>query len=149
MFQLLVILFIINLMIVFHFFYIRYLIAVSTGQPAIVRFNVNTQHVDTLLESANAAQTLSVDEYNNAVYWVDFNSGQNTHALMKTYYSGSTMNLNISYRGEIAITQDLLYLYVMDKDNDRIDKYKKTSLEKMKSFPVPADTKQIITVFGK
>ena len=122
---------------------------VSTGQPAIVRLNVKTQDVDTLLQSANAAQTLSVDEYNNVVYWVDFNSGQNTHAIMKTYYSGSTMNLNISYPGEIAITQDLLYLYVVDIDNDRIDKYKKSSLEKMKSFPVSSGTKQIITVFGK
>ena len=49
---------------------------------------------------------------------------------MKTTLTGTTVDLNITYSGEIEVTSDMLNFYVLDKDNDQINKYLKTSLEK-------------------
>ena len=50
---------------------------------------------------------------------------------MKTMLTGDTVDLNITYPGEIEVTSDMLNLYVLDKENNRTDKYSKLSLEKL------------------
>lgn len=104
----------------------------------------------TTLSNDGSAQTLSVDEYNKAVYWANYVQDSGKHRVMLSYYSGgATMDLNISYAGEIKITQDLFILYVLDIDNARIDKYKKASLEKIGNITTLAEGKDLIMGFGK
>ena len=103
----------------------------------------------TTLSNDGSAQTLSVDEYNKAVYWANYVQVDDEHRVMLTYYSGTTMDLNISYAKEIKIAQDLFNLYVLDIDNARIDKYKKTSLEKIGNITTLGEGKDLIMGFGK
>ena len=100
-----------------------------------------------LLSERRFPQSVSVDEDNALVYWVDYDA--NKYKLMKTYYSGTTMDLNISYPGEIKISQDLFHFYVLDTNNNRIDKYMKSSMVKIDDITVSAGAKEIITGFGK
>ena len=74
------------------------------------------------------AQSIAVDEYDNVIYWANFD-GSN-HRIMKTLYTKETTALNITYSGPIVMDSDALILYVLDKNNKRVDKYLKTTLEK-------------------
>ena len=103
----------------------------------------------TVYDAGKFPQFVSADGGNAVVYWVDYDTSENQHKLMKTYYSGRTVDLNISYPGEIKITQDVLHVYVLDVDNDRIDKYKKSSMEKIESFATLAGAKEIIAGVGE
>jgi hypothetical protein len=76
-----------------------------------------------------SAQSISVDEYNNVIYWVNYDANQNIHMIMKTLLNEQTVDLNITYVGGIKMTSDVFNLYVLDKKNDRIEKYSKASLE--------------------
>ena len=105
--------------------------------------------VEVLDRSGRFPQQVSVDEDNSLVYWVDFDNGESKYKLMKTYYSGTTMDLNISYPREIKISQDMFHLYVLDVDNNRIDKYEKSSLRQVENIIVSLGAKEIITGFGK
>ena len=68
---------------------------------------------------------------------------------MKTMLTGDTVDLNITYSGEIEVTTDMFNLYVLDKENDRIDKYSKTPLEKLGNITRDVDIMQLITGYGK
>ena len=120
---------------------------VKSAIADIIRFKVETQVYDTIFDNDTFPQAISVDKYNTVIYWVDFKDPE--EKLMKTYYSGTTMDLNISYSVKIRISQDMFHLYVLDKDNNRIDKYSKSSLEKIESITVSADSKDIVIGFGK
>ena len=115
----------------------------------IIRFNIRTMTIDTLVNSGRLPLFVSVDEENGLVYWVNYDSDKEVYQLMKTYYSGATMDLNISYPGEIKITQDMFHLYVLDADNSRIDKYKKSSMLKDESITVTTGAKEIIAGYGE
>ena len=68
---------------------------------------------------------------------------------MKTMLTGDTVDLNITYSGEIEVTTDMFNLYVLDKENDRIDKYSKTSLEILENITRDVDIMELITGYGK
>ena len=96
---------------------------------------------------AGSAQSISFDQFDNVVYWTNFID--NTHKVMKTMLTGSTVDLNITYSGEIEVTSDMFNFYVLDKDNDRIDKYSKTSLEKLGNITHDVDIMQLINGYGE
>ena len=68
---------------------------------------------------------------------------------MKTMLTGDTVDLNITYLGEIEVTSDMLNLYVLDKENDRIDKYSKISLEKLGNITRDVYIMELITGYGE
>ena len=68
---------------------------------------------------------------------------------MKTTLTGTTVDLNITYSGEIEVTSDMLNFYVLDKDNDRIDKYLKTSLEKLGNITHAFSIMELIVGYGE
>lgn len=122
---------------------------VQSALADIIQFNVKTMVIRTLDNSRRFPQHVSVDEDNGLVYWVNYDNDKEVYQLIKTSYSGITMDLNISYPGEIKIAQDMSYLYVLDTDNNRIDKYMKSSMVKVKNITVSAGAKEIITGFGE
>ena len=67
---------------------------------------------------------------------------------MKTTLTGTTVDLNITYSGEIEVTSDMLNFYVLDKDNDRIDKYLKTFLEKLGNIAQAFNIMELIVAYG-
>ena len=56
---------------------------------------------------------------------------------MRTQLSGGTQPLEITYSAEIHITSDLVHFYILGKDNNRIDKYFKSSSEKLWNITHP------------
>ena len=94
-----------------------------------------------------SAQSLSFDQFDNVVYWANFID--DSHKVMRTMLTGDTVDLNITYSGEIEVTTDMFNLYVLDKENDRIDKYSKTPLEKLGNITRDVDIMELITGYGK
>ena len=95
-----------------------------------------------------SAQSLSVDE-NNVIYWVNYDPIQDCHFVMRTLPNEQTVELNISYSGEIDLTSDLLHFYVLDNENNVIDRYLKTSLEKLGNITYTSPIHDIIIAYGK
>ena len=104
-----------------------YLLIARAVDPPIVRYDPEAQSYNSW-NYDGSAQSISVDEYNNVVYWANFDSDM--HRVMKTTYNGKTTDLNITYSGKIAVANDVFHFYVLDEDNHRIDEYSKTTLEK-------------------
>ena len=94
-----------------------------------------------------AAQSISFDEFDNVIYWANFVDPNNT--VMKTLADGNTVALNISYPGGIKVTSDLFYLYVLDEDNNRIDKYSKASLEKVGNITNEFQISDLVIGYGE
>ena len=68
---------------------------------------------------------------------------------MKTMLTGDTVDLNIAYSGEIEVTSDMFNLYVLDKENNRTDKYSKLSLEKLGNITRDVDIMELIIGYGE
>ena len=66
---------------------------------------------------------------------------------MKTSLNGETVDLNITYDGNPAITSDVFNFYVLD--NDRIDKYLKASLKKVGNLTYGSAIKDLIIAYGE
>ena len=96
---------------------------------------------------SGSVQAISVDQHYQLVYWVNFAS--NKHNLMRSYYTGKTQPLNISYDGEIDLAQDHMHLYVLDKENNRIYKYDKATWNLTDDFTTKDEAKQLIVAFGE
>ena len=64
-------------------------------------------------------------------------------------FDGTTVDLNITYSGEIEVTSDMFNLYVLDKENDRIDKYLKTSLEKLGNITHDGELMELVIGYGE
>ena len=96
-----------------------------------------------------SAQSISFDQFDNVVYWANFVVDDNSHKVMKTMLTGNTVDLNITYPGEIEVTSDMLNIYVLDKENNRIDKYSKVSLERLGNITRDDDIMELITGYGK
>ena len=94
-----------------------------------------------------AAQSLSLDKYNNVIYWANF--AGSSHRVIRTLLSGQTVDLNITYPGAIVLTSDDLYFYVLDKDNNRVDKFSKETLEKQGNFTYSGAIHDMIIAYGK
>ena len=68
---------------------------------------------------------------------------------MRTLLNGETVDLNITYSGEIDVTSDVFNFYVLDKENNRIDQYLKTSLEKLWNFTYNGTIEDLIIAYGE
>ncbi|XP_028410753.1 uncharacterized protein LOC114533436 isoform X5 [Dendronephthya gigantea] len=106
-----------------------YLYIASANDPQIVRYNPSEQSKSEIHFAGGSAQSIFFDEYNNVIYWANFDGSY--HSVMKTLPNKETVSLNISYPGKIEVTSDFLNLFVFDINNNRIDMYLKTSLEKL------------------
>ncbi|XP_028410565.1 uncharacterized protein LOC114533262 [Dendronephthya gigantea] len=121
-----------------------YLYIARAGDPPIVRYNPAD---NTIMEFNfdGSAQSISVDEYNNVIYWANYD-GIN-HNVMKTSLNKQTIGLNISYPGAVELTSDVLNLYVLDTSSNRIDKYLKTSSEKQGNFTYHVTINDLIIAY--
>ena len=99
------------------------------------------------LVTEGSAHSISVDVFNNVIYWANFNGS--SFNVMTTRLTGGTQALGITYSGEIDITSDLFHFYVLDKDNNRIDKYLKSSLEMLGSVSHSSAIEDLVIGFGK
>ena len=116
--------------------------------PPIIRYDPR----DGSMQSFNypgSAQSISFDQFDNVVYWANFVVDDNSHKVMKTMLTGNTVDLNITYPGEIEVTSDMLNIYVLDKENNRIDKYSKMTLEKLGNITHDVDIMELTTGYGK
>ena len=123
-----------------------YLYIASAADPPIIRYNPRDGSLLSFSQPGSA-QSLSFDQFDNVVYWANFIGG--SHKVMKTMLTGDTVDLNITYPGEIEVTSDMSNLYVLDKENNRIDKYSKMSYEKLGNITSDVDIMELITGYGK
>ncbi|CAB4012521.1 fibropellin-1-like isoform X1, partial [Paramuricea clavata] len=126
----------------------RYLVIAKSSLPPIVRLDIisfETQEIN----FDGSAQALSVDQDNEVVYWVNFVVSTDKHYLMRSSYTGETVPLNVSYDGEIDLAQDYMHLYVLDKENDRIDKYNKRTWVEINVFNINDGPQRLIIAFGE
>ena len=128
-------------------FFLSYLFIGRANAPPIVRYNPADESIMNFNYAGGSAQSISLDLFNNVIYWANF-VGSN-HNIMKTMLNKETIGLNISYPGEIDLTSDILNLYVLDKDNKRIDKYLKTSLEKQGNITHDVKIHDLILAYGE
>ena len=96
-----------------------------------------------------SAQSIAVDDHNNDIYWVNYNGDANVYEVLRTSYNGETMHLNITYSGGIVVANDIFNLYVLDRDSMRIDKYLKTSLERLENITISDVIADIVIGYGK
>ena len=123
-----------------------YLYIARALDPPIIRYNPR----DGLLVPFNctgSAQSLSFDQFDIVVYWANFIEG--SHKVMKTMLTENTVDLNITYPGEIEVTSDVFNLYVLDKENNRIDKYSKITLENLGNITPRDDIIKLVTGYGE
>ena len=118
----------------------------TTGDRPITYYNPEDRTVGGFSYDG-AAQSISFDEYDNVVYWANFID--NNYKVMKTLLDGNTVNLNITYSGKIEVTSDVFSFYVLDNDNSVIDKYSKTSLEKLGNITNDFEISELIIGYGE
>lgn len=112
-----------------------------------MRYNPSDQSKWEFHFAGGSAESIFFDEYNNVIYWVNFD-GSN-YNVMKTLLNKETVALNVSYPGKIEVTSDFLNLYVLDTTNNRIDKYLKTSLEKHGNITNNVRIHDFVVAYGK
>ena len=137
-----------NNLITFFSTYYSLLVIAQSSDPPIVVVDI-TSYETREARFDGSAQALSVDQDNEVVYWVNFGPSAETRNLMKSYYTGQTEALNISYDGEIDLTQGYMHLYVLDEENNRIDKYSKETWEKIDTFYTEDEPKELLVAFGE
>jgi hypothetical protein len=116
------------------------------SNPPIVRYNPEDGSLKEFSYDGSA-QSVSFDAYENAIYWANFVEGR--HKVIKTLLNEDTVDLNITYAGKIKVTVDVFNLYVLDDDNQRIDKYLKETLEKLGYSTFGVKIEDIIIGYGE
>jgi hypothetical protein len=129
------------------FLFYSYLYIAKASEPPIIRYNPSNQSITPFNSTIGSAQSISVDEYDDAIYWANYDGS--SHRVMRTLLNGETVDLNITYSGEIDLTLDVLNIYVLDKENNRIDQYLKTSLEKQKNVTYNGAIADLIIAYGE
>ena len=124
------------------------LVIAQSSNPPIIVVDI-TSYETREARFDGSAQDLSVDQDNEVVYWANFGSSAETRNLMRSYYTGQTEALNISYDGEIDLAQGYMHLYVLDKENNRIDKYNKETWKKIDTFYTEDEPKELLIAFGE
>ncbi|CAB4017559.1 extracellular matrix A-like isoform X2, partial [Paramuricea clavata] len=124
----------------------RYLVIAKSSEPPIVRLDI-TSFETQRINFDGSAQALSFDQDNEVVYWVNFVVSTEKYNLTRSSYTGQTVALNISYDGEIDLAQDYMHLYVLDKENNRIDKYNKRTWVKINVFNINDGPQRLIVAF--
>ena len=125
-----------------------YLYIARSRDPAIIRYDPDDGSVK-VFSSDGSAQSISIDEYNNVIYWVNYDGIRDTYMVMRTLLNNKTVELNITYTGEIKVTSDVLNLYVLNTDNNVIDKYLKTSLEREGNITYTVAIHDLVIAYGK
>ena len=126
----------------------RYLYIARSKSPPIVRYDPEDEELTNIYEGTGSAQSFTLDEYNNAIYWINYDGVD--LRLTRTLLNGDTVDLNITYEGNLAITSDVLNLYILDKtSNDRIDKYLKATHEKVGNITYDGAINDLIIAYGK
>jgi hypothetical protein len=92
----------------------------------------------------------SVYVFVDVYYWVNYDPSTGRFCILCTSrVTEVTTDLDLWYDSEIYIVVDRLYIYVLDKENNRIDFYPKTTLIKVKEIPIIADVHDVILAFGE
>ncbi len=129
-----------------YFSFRSYLYIARANNPTIVRYDPSAQSIMDF-NIAGSAQSISVDGYNNVIYWAGFDG--NNHRVMRTVLNGDTVDLNITYSGVIDLTSDVFNFYVLDHENGRIDKYLKASLAKQGNITYNGQIHDLIIAYGE
>ena len=129
------------------YFFYSYLYIAKTNDPTIIRYNPTDESITPFTSTTGSAQSISVDEYDNVIYWANYDG--NSHRVMRTLLNGETVDLNITYSGEIDVTSDVVNFYVLVKADNRIDQYSKTSLEKQKNVTYNGAIEDLIIAYGE
>ncbi|CAB4018580.1 neurogenic locus notch homolog 2-like, partial [Paramuricea clavata] len=124
-----------------------YLYIAKASYPTIIRYNPSDQSITPFTSTTGSAQSISVDEYDNVIYWANYEG--NSHRVMRTLLNGETIDLNITYSGEIDVTSDVFNIYVLDKGDNRVDQYLKTSLEKQKNITYNGTIEDLIIAYDE
>ena len=132
----------------YNFFFSSYLYIARSSDPAIVRYD-SADDITQDFSNNGSAQSITFDQYDNAIYWVNYDGNQNNFMLMRTLINQQTVELNITYAKDIKVTSDVLYIYILDTENNVIDKYLKTSLEKEGNITSNAAIKDLIFAYGE
>ena len=103
----------------------------------------------TITYDAGFGQSLYVFD-DDTIYWVIYDPDSKYFIVVcTTVVAGTTRDLGIRYDSEIYIVVDRFYIYVLDKDNNRIDAYSRTTLMKIWELPTTTDVTEMIIAFGK
>jgi hypothetical protein len=129
------------------FFFYSYLYIAKASDPTIIRYHPSGQSITPFNSATGSAQSISVDEYDNVIYWANYDG--NSHRVMRTLLNGETVDLNITYSGEIDVTSDVVNFYVLVKADNRIDQYLKTSLVKQKNVTYNGAIEDLIIAYGE
>jgi sugar lactone lactonase YvrE len=129
-----------------YFLFNSYLYIAKTSDSTIVRYDPSTGNVINLM-TGGAGQSITLDQYNDVIYWVNYD--RSSHRVMRTLFTGQTSDLNITYSDPIILTSDVLHLYVLDTENNRIDKISKESLEVQSNFTYSGEIHDIIVAYGE
>jgi hypothetical protein len=129
------------------FFFYSYLYIAKASDPTIIRYHSSGQSITPFNSATGSAQSISVDEYDNVIYWANYDG--NSHRVMRTLLNGETVDLNITYSGEIDVTSDVVNFYVLVKADNRIDQYLKTSLVKQNNVTYNGAIEDLIIAYGE
>ena len=113
----------------------------------IVRYFLDKGTQEVVYHNDRSPQYLSVDSKYEVIYWIDYIVANDSYSLMKTYFNGSTSQVNY-YPGttssvKIAIGKD--DFYVMDSTRGRIDKFDRSTVSLENTFYL-SDTANEFTI---
>jgi hypothetical protein len=92
----------------------------------------------------------SVYVFDDVYYWVNYDPNTGRFCIFSTSrVTGETTDLGIWYDSEICLGVNRLYIYVIDKENNRIDVYSKRTLKKVKEISIIPDVHDVILGFGE
>ena len=125
-----------------------YLYIARSEDPPIMRYNPSSGST-IAFNYDGSAQSISVDEYSNVIYWANYNANSGKFEVLKTSYIGDTVKLNITYAGAIKVETDELNLFILDSSNMRIDKYLKSSLERSGNLTFDVAIADLVIGYGE
>ncbi|CAB3983193.1 partial [Paramuricea clavata] len=123
------------------------LVFVRASNGDIVRYFLDNGTQEVVYNNNRSPQVLSVDSEYEVIYWIDYIAANDSYSLMKTYFNGSTSQVNY-YPGTtssvtIAIGKD--DFYVMDSTRGRIDRFDRSTVSLQNTFYL-SDTANELTV---
>ncbi len=113
----------------------------------IVRYFLDKGTLEVIYNSDRSPFYLAVDSEYEVIYWIDYIVANDSYSLKKTYFNGSTSQVNY-YPGatssvKIAIGED--DFYVMDSTRGRIDSFDRKTVSLQHTFYL-SDTPSELTV---
>jgi hypothetical protein len=127
-----------------------YLYIARADVPPIIRYNPSDESVVQFnYNGSAAAQSISVDEHSNCIYWASYRSNTGEYEVFKTSYQGDTTQLNIVYPEMIKVETDELNLYVLDVSSMRIDIYLKSSLTRTRNITLDVAIQDLVIGYGE